>query len=172
MVANDVFISAQYLNVDGTIQSGQPNQQVTIDSTVQTVYNPNIPKMTWTESMTQAITAAATAYRIGRRRPVRRPSPWSHRYGLFTNDYLEFLLPESHCATTSTFTTRAPTGQLALGQTDVQGGLIVLYGDMLSTGSGNINVLDGYGAINVVNNTNLSPGRRPAFRPAAGPRAS
>ena len=48
----------------------------------------------------------------------------------------------------------APTGQLVLGQTNVQGGLVELYGDMLSTGSGNINVLDGYGAINVVNNTN------------------
>ncbi len=47
----------------------------------------------------------------------------------------------------------APTGQLVLGQTDVQGGLVELYGDMLSTGSGNINVLDGYGAINVINDT-------------------
>ena len=43
MVANDVFVSAQYLNVDGTIQSGEPDQQVTIDGTDQTLYNPDIP---------------------------------------------------------------------------------------------------------------------------------
>ena len=72
--------------------------------------------------------------------------------GLFTNDYKEFLLPEAMDDNIDVYYD-APTGQLVLGQTDVQGGLVVLYGDMLSTGSGNINVLDGYGAINVVNNT-------------------
>ncbi len=153
MVANDVFVSAQYLNVDGTIQSGQANLQVTIDSTVQTVYNPNIPKMTWVESMTQAITAAAQAYADYKQGDQFAAQVLVAGYGLFTNDYLEFLLPESTSDNIDVYY-EGTTGQLALGQTDVQGGLIVLYGDMLSTGSGNINVLDGYGAINVVNNTN------------------
>ncbi len=51
MVANDVFVSAQYLNIDGTIQSGQPDQQVTIDDTFQTLYNPDIPGSTFDGSM-------------------------------------------------------------------------------------------------------------------------
>ena len=62
MVANDVFVSAQYLNVDGTIQSGEPDQQVTIDSTEQSLYNPDIPGSTFYESMTDAINGAASAY--------------------------------------------------------------------------------------------------------------
>ena len=55
MVANDVFVSAQYLNVDGTIQSGEPDQQVTIDDTFQSLYNPDIPGSTFYGSMTDAI---------------------------------------------------------------------------------------------------------------------
>ncbi len=153
MVANDVFISAQFLNVDGTIQSGEPYQQVTIDSTVKTVYNPDIPKMTWTLSMTQAITAAANAYTDWKAGLQSQAAALVASNGLFTNDYSQFLLPEGTGDNIFVYY-EGPTGQLELGQTDVQGGLVVLYGDMLNTGSGNINVLDGYGAINVVNNTN------------------
>ncbi|MFI5455223.1 MAG: beta strand repeat-containing protein [Isosphaerales bacterium] len=152
MVGNDVFISAQFLNVDGTIQSGQPYQQVTIDSTVKTVYNPDIKGMTWTESMTQAITAAATAYLDWKNGDHADAQSLVSSHGLFTNDYLEFLLPEGTADNIYVYY-EGQTGQLALGQTDVQGGLVVLYGDLMSTGSGNLNVLDGYGAINVANNT-------------------
>src|SRR5262249_6971626 len=62
LVGNDVFISAQYLNIDGTIQSGEPPQLVTIDKASGPLYNPNIPGWTATESMTDAILAAAAAY--------------------------------------------------------------------------------------------------------------
>ena len=61
-------------------------------------------------------------------------NPSFHQYGLFTNDYKEFLLPEAMNDNIDVYY-EAPTGQLVLGQTDVQGGLVVLYGDMLSTGT-------------------------------------
>ena len=62
LTANNVFISAQYLNIDGTIQSGQPSQLVTIDNVSGPLYNPSIPGWTGTESITDAINAAAAAY--------------------------------------------------------------------------------------------------------------
>ena len=62
LAANDVFISAQDLNIDGTIQSGAPVQAVTIDNVSGPLYNPNIPGWTGTESITDAINAAAAAY--------------------------------------------------------------------------------------------------------------
>ena len=95
---------------------------------------------------------AATAYQDFENGDLQDAQSLVSSGGLFTNDYKEFLLPEAIDDNIDVYY-EAPTGQLALGQTDVQGGLVVLYGDMLNTGTGNINVLDGYGAINVVNNT-------------------
>ncbi|MFI5454966.1 MAG: dockerin type I domain-containing protein [Isosphaerales bacterium] len=152
IVANDVFVSAEYLNVDGTIQSGEPDQQVTIDDTYQPLYNPDIPGKTFYESMTEAISGAAAAYQDYENGGLQNAQNFVLSYGLFTNDYKEFLLPEAMVDNIDVYY-EAPTGQLVLGQTDVQGGLVQLYGDMLSTGTGNINVLDGYGAIHVLNNT-------------------
>ncbi len=140
------------MNVDGTIQSGDPDQQVTIDSTEQELYNPDIPGSTFNESMTDAISAAAYAYQDYEEGDLSDARSFVSFDGLFTNDYREFLLPEAMGDNIDVYY-EAPSGQLVLGQTNVQGGLVELYGDMLSTGSGNINVLDGYGAINVVNDT-------------------
>ena len=77
LAGNDVFISAQYLNINGTIQSGSPSQSLTIDDTRGPLYNPNIPGWTATESMTDAINAAAAAYQQnqGGVRRGCRPSP-------------------------------------------------------------------------------------------------
>jgi mucin-19 len=157
MVGNDVFISAQYLNIDGTIQSGDPNQKVTIDSTVKTLYNVNIPNQTFTESMTQAISAAVTAYTDFKNGNKAAALAEYSAFGVWTQTtgpaaFQEFLLPEAVGDNIEVYY-EATTGQLALGQTAVQGGLIVLFGDVLNTGIGNLNILDGYGAINVVNNT-------------------
>ncbi len=49
----------------------------------------------------------------------------------------------------------AAKSQLELGSIAVAGGYIQLYGDIFSTGSGKIKVLDGYGRINVTNTSGL-----------------
>ena len=141
------------MNVDGTIQSGQPDEQVTIDDTFQSLYNPDIPGGNFYGSMADAISDAVIAYQDYEDGDLLDAQSYAQSNGLFTSDYKEFLLPEATADNIDVYFD-APTGQLDLGQTDVQGGLVELYGDMLSTGGGNINVLDGYGAINVVNNTN------------------
>jgi hypothetical protein len=152
IVANDVFVSAQYLNIDGTIQSGEPDQQVTISDTYQEMYNPDIPGTTIYGTMTGAISDAVSAYQDFENGDLSDAQSSVSFNGLFTTDYKEFLLPEAMTDNIDVYYD-APTGQLVLGQSDVQGGLVELYGDVLSTGGGNINVLDGYGAINVTNDT-------------------
>ena len=152
IAGNDVFISAQYLNVDGTIQSGVPLQSVTIDSNVKTLYNQDIPNVTFNESMTQAIAGAQQAYFDKLFGLKAIADSLDATDGLFTNDYVNFLLPEATGDNIEVFY-NASSQQLVLGQVDVQGGLAVLFGDMLNTGSGQINVLDGDGQIKVVNNT-------------------
>jgi hypothetical protein len=152
LAGNDVFISAQYLNIDGTIQSGEPYQSVTIDSTSGPLYNPNIPGWTATESMTDAITVASDAYYLNRIGFQSSAQDLLSASGVWTQDYKEFLLPE-HIGDNIKVYYDAPQNQLVLGQVQVQGGLAVLYGQILNTGTGNINVLDGLGQIKVVNNT-------------------
>ncbi|MFM6992881.1 MAG: hypothetical protein ACKOWD_16760 [Rhodoferax sp.] len=49
----------------------------------------------------------------------------------------------------------AAKNQLELGSIAVAGGYIQLYGDIFSTGSGKLKVMDGYGRINVTNTSGL-----------------
>ncbi len=152
LAGNDIFISAQYLNIDGTIQSGQPDQNLTIDSTEGTLYNSDILGMSYSESMTDAIAAANMAYSESNSGNPMLAAVTAAGAGLFTNDYKDFLLPEPTADAVEVYWD-AQTGQLILGNTAVTGGLVSLYGQMLSTGAGTINVLDGYGEINVQNDT-------------------
>ena len=171
MVANDVFVSAQYLNIDGTIQSGEPDQQVTIDGTYQTLYNPDIPgQYLQREHDRRHHRRGCRLPGFRERRPARcRRSLRRHRTACSPMIIRNSCSPRPLTDNIDVYYD-APTGQLVLGQTDVQGGLVELYGDMLTTGSGNINVLDGYGAINVAT-TPVIPWSLPASRPAAAPRA-
>ncbi len=50
----------------------------------------------------------------------------------------------------------AQTQQIDLASVSVQGGYMQLYGDIVSTGGGQINVLDGYGTVNITNNTSYA----------------
>lgn len=49
----------------------------------------------------------------------------------------------------------AQTQELELGNIQVEGGTMQLFGDILSTGGGQLNVLDGYGRIQVENTTTI-----------------
>ena len=130
---------------------------MTIDSTVKTVYN----LTTFGEDLDRE-------HDPGDQPPRSTPTKdWKNgdhtdaeslvaNFGLFTNDYLEFLLPEGTSDNIYVYY-EGPTGQLELGQTDVQGGLVVLYGDVLNTGSGTINVLDGHTDPSMSSTTRIIP---------------
>ena len=81
--------------------------------------------------MADAISDAAPAYQDYENGDLSDAQSFVSSNGLFTNDYKEFLLPEATDDNIDVYYD-APTGQLVLGQTDVQGGLVELYGDMLS----------------------------------------
>ncbi len=135
----NVFIAAEYLNIDGIVQSGQPNQQVTIGtnaatqiSEANTVYGYEQSGQTWTAQYYESL------------------------YGLHTNDGKVFKLTTDGANDTISASYNAQTQQIQLGSINVQGGYMQLYGDIVSTGGGQINVLDGYGTVNITNNTSYA----------------
>jgi hypothetical protein len=152
VAGNSVFIAAQYVNIDGTIQSGEPTQSVTISGTSHTLHNPNLPGWSGTLSMTDAISgaqSAATAWAQGDQADALRVLNLD---GLTTSDFLTFELPEATNDNIPVYYNTV-TNQLELEKVAVQGGHMEIYGHVLSTGSGQLNVLDGYGQISVNNQT-------------------
>lgn len=110
IAGNNVFISGQKLNINGTIQSGIADFTVNIDA------------------------AAVSAAKTGN-------GAW---VALDAND-----------ANSPQIRWDAVNARVELGNVQVQGGYMQLYGDLFSTGNGKLNVMDGYGRINV-NNTSTA----------------
>jgi len=138
IAANNVFISAQYLNVNGTIQSGMPERSVTISL-----------------SETARIDAAKTAYnywRSGDRTLRALAQSIVKSNGLTTGDFKKFELPADSGDNIKVFF-NAELNRLELEPVTGRGGYMELFGKVVSTGSGKLNVLDGYGNITITNET-------------------
>ena len=132
----NVFIAAEYLNIDGIVQSGQPAQTVTIG----------------TNAATQ-ISEANTVYSYEQAGQTWYAQYLESYYGLSTSDGKLFKLTTDGANDTISAAYDAQTQQIELGSISVQGGYMQLYGDIVSTGSGQIKVLDGYGTVSITNNT-------------------
>jgi filamentous hemagglutinin family protein len=114
IAGNNVFISGEKLNLNGTIQSGIADVRITIDDkALDAAKAANGGWVTLTNTAAGTLDAAL--------RPRLR---WN-----------------------------AATQTMELGNITVQGGTMQLYGDIFSTGNGQLNVLDGYGRIDVTNST-------------------
>ncbi len=147
IIAQDnVIISAQYLNIDGTVQSGIADYNLDLPSSLdsiiaadQTQYNDNVATNPATPSLFPLNTG---------------PSPTSDPQG-----YANWLLTGSNSNNPTSATGNvqadynAHTQRIEVDAVDVQGGFMELEGNILSTGNGHINVMDGYGQINVTNDT-------------------
>ncbi|RLB36288.1 MAG: hypothetical protein DRH20_10105, partial [Deltaproteobacteria bacterium] len=143
VAANNVFISAQYLNINGTIQSGLPDRWATVTTDV------------WDEIV--AAGKAYNSYRAGDYAgAVARLSvgDWA---GVADKEEITdlsrfeyFKLPTQ--GNIDVFY-NAPEDRLELESVRVEGGHMELFGEILSTGNGKLNVLDGYGRIVVDNQT-------------------
>ena len=152
IAGNYVFISAKYLNINGLIQSGQPVQTVTIDSTVRTYTPfPEQSSYTVTESQADAVNAAKNAYSLYRSGNASAAASAVYSAGLITDDYVLFQIPIASTDNIRAFY-HADTNQLEISSARVEGGYMELFGQILSTGNGNLKILDGYGAITVNNN--------------------
>lgn len=118
VAANNVVINAQYLNINGLIQSGVAAWTATIAGN---------------DSLNAQISIGRTAYQLGGAPVIQ----------LVKSDALTGQLGYSYDFRTE---------RLVLDQVDVAGGYMELTGYILSTGNGQLKVLDGYSQV-AVNNT-------------------
>ena len=120
VAGNNVAISAQYLNINGLLQSGVADWAVEINES---------------DFTSTAFLSASEAYSKG---------AGERYYQLRTTDALTGTVGYSY---------DFQTGNIVLDAVEVGGGYMELTGHILSTGNGQINVLDGYSRVNVVNNS-------------------
>ncbi len=125
VVGNNVVITAQYLNINGLIQSGVPVWTVTIDNST---------------ALTNTITAGQAAYDA-------KTGP-------------SFVVLKSRNVRTGElgYGYDFSTKSIVLDSVEVAGGYMELTGYIMSTGNGQLNVLDGYSQVQIKNNTGYQIG--------------
>lgn len=124
IAGNNVFISARYLNINGTVQAGIADWSLTLGSNL--------------DSTIRGFAADYAAKVAAGRKPA------SALYTLTETDNRAGKIASSY---------NAETGLIELDGVKVQGGYMQLFGEVISTGGGNLKVVDGYGRVNVTNNT-------------------
>ncbi|AZO95863.1 hypothetical protein [Halocella sp. SP3-1] len=128
IAGNNVYLSARYLNINGKIQSGIPDWEVTLENLEGQIDN---YRSQW--------------YQDGRPNMSDPGNLLKYQLSGFSGDptgrIKAYYNPE--------------TDRIVLDGVKVQGGYVELYGEILNTGgsNGQIDVMDGYGRINVTNNT-------------------
>ena len=155
IAANNIVISAQTLNINGVLQSGIADYNVTVTAAQ--------------ESQISAADDARKAFLDG---DLENAQSIADKAGLTpdaTFRYFQFNSPALQTATDPisglSYNTQTSTDdniaiywdainqQLVVNAVKVQGGFMNLTGRILSTGQGQINVLDGFGRINIDNQT-------------------
>ncbi|MEC5399591.1 leukotoxin LktA family filamentous adhesin [Uliginosibacterium sp. H1] len=126
IAGNNVYISGEKLNINGLIQAGLPDRSITIPGTL-------------ISSQAGAIAAAKAAYLAN---PDSAPR------------YFDLNNPDP-ASTDIKVRYDLATDRLDLANVRMGGGHMELYGNVFSTGNGELRVQDGYGRIAVVNDTGL-----------------
>ncbi|MGA4635416.1 leukotoxin LktA family filamentous adhesin [Pseudomonas solani] len=125
VAGNNVVISAQYLNINGLVQSGVPFWTATIDAST---------------ALDAIIAAGQAAYDAKKGPSFLQLKARNLRTGELGYGY--------------DFATRS----IVLDSVDVAGGYMELTGYIMSTGNGQLNVLDGYSQVQVKNTSNYQIG--------------
>lgn len=123
VAGNNVAISAQYLNINGLVQSGVAD------------WNLSINESDFDEATNADFKAAKAAYNAGtgeRYFQVKTTSGRERRVG-YSFDFLN--------------------NNLLMDRVEAGGGYMELTGHIMSTGNGEIKVLDGFSRVNVANNS-------------------
>ncbi|MEW5769761.1 MAG: hypothetical protein AB1831_05285 [Pseudomonadota bacterium] len=139
IAGNNVYISGEKLNINGLIQAGLPDRAILIDNSLLAATNP---------SMGIANSAAIAKLKAN----------WQS--GDHGTRYLDLNNPDPG---SSSIKVRydAENDRLELANVRMGGGHMELFGNVFSTGNGELRVMDGYGRINVRNSTgyDLAVGR-------------
>ncbi|NLB17243.1 MAG: hypothetical protein GX825_00540, partial [Syntrophomonadaceae bacterium] len=117
--AENVFIAARYLNINGLIEAGRPMNEITLG-----------------DDTTNQITVYKTLIRVG----------------LYNSkNYKDYPLVKNTIGLNLYYD--PVQNAIVMDPLAVRGGYIELFGQIISTGSGKITALDGFGRINVNNQT-------------------
>jgi filamentous hemagglutinin family protein len=145
IAGNNVYINAEKLNINGLIQAGLPERGITINQALLNTAN----VVDATRSNQAVMDQARTDW-------VANPSG-ATRYFDLTNP------PADGIADSGEIKLRydAQFDRLELADVRMAGGHMELFGDIFSTGNGELRVMDGYGRINITNTTSkdLAVGR-------------
>ncbi|QEI44253.1 Bifunctional hemolysin/adenylate cyclase (plasmid) [Dolichospermum sp. UHCC 0315A] len=125
---NNIFISANYINVNGLIQSGVDSYNLILESSL----NDDIEK----EDNKWGVDAIDNDYR------------YTLKDGMTTNGKVTSGTIGAIKAVFNPF-----TNLIEVEDIDVRGGYVELRGKVLSTGTGRIQAMDGFGNINITNYT-------------------
>src|SRR3954463_1113480 len=158
---DDVSISARYLNINGTIQSGLPDQQVTIDPT--DVGHTG-------RTVTQQIAAAELAAQ--QYRPLRSSNlhtGTASAAGIEANYTWTLFKLDTGGSDNIEVWYNTELDRIEVNPVTVKGGRLELYGEILSTGNGDLRVLDGFGRVSIVNNTSYDTVVWPILNGVEGP---
>ena len=167
--ANNIYISARYLNINGTIQSGIPDWNMSIDGNAGDYYfsewveNPEWVARGRPEewSFIDELLYGPKYQLVEHWGDLNEWLEWAHddwesqgRPSMSDPSNLEAYRLYGGGISGNVKTWYNPeTDQFVLDTVKVQGGYIELYGLIINTGGGKIKVMDGYGKINIANNT-------------------
>ncbi|MCA1978138.1 MAG: hypothetical protein LDL19_02780 [Thiobacillus sp.] len=139
IAGNNVYISGEKLNINGLIQAGLPDRAIVIDYALLAALNPS-----------EGIANSAAIAKL--------KTNWTA--GDHSVRYLDLNSPAPE---SSEIKVRydAENDRLELAGVRMGGGHMELFGNVFSTGNGELRVMDGYGRINVSNTTgyDLAVGR-------------
>ncbi|RLA79228.1 MAG: hypothetical protein DRG33_04340, partial [Deltaproteobacteria bacterium] len=128
IAGNNIFINASIININGVIQSGIPDREITIS-----------------EVSSEGIEVVTN-------------SAYSQAYGFNEESPKVFLTQDGEPVIAQGIEAELRDGKIYLSPVNVQGGTVFLSGRIINTGNiqkkGWINVIDGYGKIKVTNLTN------------------
>ncbi len=162
----DIYLAARYLNLNSTVQSGFANQSLTVSSATQ---------LMTTDASLVGLTQSDVNAKVNAYKNAANKTGLATTF-TYTNDVTLDLttgqlifsvetagkrnfagnfdfVPTSATSVTASYDTL--NHQIDVAGTSVRGGHIQLYGQILNTSAsaGQLNVLDGFGTINISNST-------------------
>lgn len=151
-----IFIGARYLNINGTVQSGQPDYNVVLNSaTVSTTINAWQTK--WDANRGRYLAQGKSSLI-----QVTGPLPTDSEAEINKQFANGAITAAQRTTKLNAMAARrlqpivyfdAETKRLKVAATNVTGGLVELIGTIINTGGGVVRALDGYAHINIDNQT-------------------
>jgi len=134
LLANNIFIAAEYLNINGIIQSGIPRYELWIDESLESEIAAYKQQYDQAKAAGQPIDRIYTGLSIN-------PTPDPDGRIDITKVIVKYDA-EDDC--------------LELEPIHIMGGYLELYGHIMNTSAGKLRVMDGYGTINIINDTSYT----------------